>query len=469
MTDPFDPVSVHGVWPLVLDPESPGGIRFADLEADAPADCVRDPADLPALWLGLRAFASPEARDAWCEAAAEFGGNAVHATPLAEDAIPAALLIRYDREPLSGATLEERVAFAGSRPARATSVRSDLRMRRAHDRRRSTLGKAWATELAAAAAVEGVRFVEHLSPLEEKRIVLYPERDRFAAAIFVEPHPAGRRVTLRTSPNQAFDLREPDLARAMREAAAALGWRIGEDGDAVRELPACDEAGLARVMADVAQMARTRKGLLETTIRRGVVSSALDERPRQILRRLVDGFPLAKAPASSTYAYQVNPVSGHAIDVDNYALERLWEAGTIQPFWWSGHAPPARDADRLGSKPFDAFEASLWVATPLGRDLVEGRVTLAEAAERVEASRAAASIVMRGAPPNGLDGLAGLAPLQAWTPPPNAPAPPPARGRGPRRLPKRAKDLAQLGAWIAHGVIDPAPADEDVPSLPGPR
>lgn len=443
MTDPFDPVSIHGVWPLVRDPASPGGIRFAEIGRDEPSDCVTGADGLPDADLTLRLFRSAEARDAWCDGVADAGGNAVHALPLANDALPAALLVRFDLARNPGRTPETCIRLVGDVPRDVRHARSRARSDRSHAIEVSGWEAAWSTELAAIRSADAPFRLESLdfSPRSTGRLILRTPSGGMARSAWVEPEGDARRITLRMGLDGAMRLGADDLDATLRERAEALGYEVGGDGDLSLVVHRADGDALRRVASDLATLARTRAALRMVAGRRHAVSDALRERPLAILRRLASGFPLAKAPASSTYAYQVNPVSGHAVDADGWSVEALWKAGAIRPAWWSGRRETSRE------KPLDAYESSVWVASTLGLDLASGRVGVREAADRLDA---VLSGLHRDEETVGEFAQAvAVTPADTWSPPEGAPTP--ARpGKG--RLPKRAKDLALLAAWLSHGL-----------------
>ncbi len=366
--------------------------------------------------------------------------------PLACDALPAALLVRFDRPGFPGDTPEARILLVGEVPRDARYARSRARLDASRASAAAAWEAAWATELEAARSDGAVFRPESLdfTPRSVERLFLRPPSGSIVRSVWVEPVPEGRRIILRTGPGGAMSLGADDLDEALRAKASSLGYDVAED-ELSMTVPRAGADTFRRLAEDIGALADEREALRRTASRRYVVGDALRERPLAVLRRLAAGFPLAKAPASSSFAYQVNPVSGHSVDADGWAVEALWKAGAIRPAWWSAR----RDAPR--DKPLDAYEASVWVASDLGLDLAAGRIGIREAAERLgEASRA---VHVELPEPISFAEAVAFVPDAPWSPPAGAPVPN-AVGKA-NKLPRRAKDLALLSAWLCHGLNGP--------------
>lgn len=445
MSDPFDPVSVHGIWPLVRDPAHPGGIRFADMSSDAPSDCLDTPAGLPDARVEIRLFPGAEGLASRCEAVAEFGGNAVSAAPFSQEGLHAALLVRYDRERLVGDTLDACVAVSGSRSPLLADVRRRSRIRLDGDRHEAAWRRIWKDEIEAVESDPDLRFDEMGGHMTD-RLPIRVRGSGGGYSLLVAAAGEGRRIRV-----QWDGLRyPPDLAERLGASLHGLGLEIDGNRGLARSVTRADADAIAAFRRDLATLRRDMAGLDAVCRRRNAVSDVMEGRPLAILRRVVDGFPVAKAPASSGYAYQVNPVSGHAVDVDSYAIGSLLKVGAIRPAWWSERRPAERD-----SKPEDLFEASVWVATELGTGLADGSIDVRAAAEGYPAVVAGLGEILGGSGPSpDFADIAEARPEAAWEPPAGAPEPKAAGGR----MPKRAKDLALLAAWYAHGLAGPRAA-----------
>jgi len=158
--DEYRAICIHGTLPLVPDPGSPAGVRFAVPGRDGPADCARVPAELPDAEMTLRFFAKGEEIAPYAAALAEHGGNAFAcvAAPGCH-AFQALLVVRHDRPRRPGATLDE--AVASSVPAGAAAAWGQARARAFEGARaaraRSSLAERWAPHAAAVDAVPGAR------------------------------------------------------------------------------------------------------------------------------------------------------------------------------------------------------------------------------------------------------------------------------------------------------------------------
>jgi len=139
MEDPYMRLLVHGTLPLVSDPGSPTGVRFAEIGIDAPEDCIRDASGLPQVEISLHVFANDHERNGYARALADFGDNAVSFLPSAPNAIapPLGLIVRHDRERHLSGSLDDAIRLvsppAGLADRFARLRASELQHRRDRD------------------------------------------------------------------------------------------------------------------------------------------------------------------------------------------------------------------------------------------------------------------------------------------------------------------------------------------------
>lgn len=147
------PTLLHGTLRLARAEGTAAGVRFMDhLESDGP-ETVVDPQGLPAAEITLRAFRDPAARAGYVAALSEHGGNAVAWVESPERAGPPMLLVvRFDRPPREGATLDEAIPLVGG-PEGLSAAYAQRRDRaiseEARQAERNEIEAIWATETAA--------------------------------------------------------------------------------------------------------------------------------------------------------------------------------------------------------------------------------------------------------------------------------------------------------------------------------
>lgn len=156
LAEAYAPVSLHGVLPLVLDPEG-GSLRFARLGEERPEDCLADGDKLPDAQADLFVFRDSGSLAHWRAGILEVSGNTAEVV-LPETRWPrAALLVRHDRPARSG-SLEEavplRLSLGGTPGAQAAAalgrdIRRDWLRIWLNERDEKAFLSAWAAEISA--------------------------------------------------------------------------------------------------------------------------------------------------------------------------------------------------------------------------------------------------------------------------------------------------------------------------------
>ncbi len=474
----YGAVSVGGVWPLVRDVGAPGGLRFARVGEDLPEGCVSSPSDLPEAEVTVRTFAEPEAARAWAEAAVEFGGNAVSASHMGRP-LPAALVMRFDRGPRPGTTLDEVVSVSG------VGTNAAMARDQAASQARSREGlisweRAWADVRAAVEAMPDR--LSYPRDIELARSRGHLSLEVAGGAVVDDLHmmhtDAGTRMGLRDRAS-AFGGREgitgeADLDAALVARAAAVGLEV-DGSEFVRTVRRADAAAIGALLEDVEALSTHVRAARSLAGDRSRLRSVLaDDRCMRVLRDVDRGLPLATSDRGIS-VHQVNDWNGFARKLDHGNWEGwLWQAGLIEPVWWGARSDRATDHHR----PLATFDLALWLATPLGSALARGRVDAMTGAPLLGAAAAAAraKVPARDDPstPPPLAILAERDFGEGWEPPGDVgigPMPLPAMPRAGRgvRLPRNPAELAIVGAWVCQGRFDPTTGEVMEPVAHSPR
>ncbi len=486
--DPYAERSLHGLWPLVSDPEAPCGLRFADLARDRPEACVSAPAGLPDVALALRTFTGEHERDAWMAAAREFGGNALVLVPgphMPEGGIQFCLVARMNRDVAHGAsTLDEAIPLVRDRE-RLPHGRTELRdtvaagaacRRRTLDyiasvRESEAWGEEWAAEIEAIGTggplLRDSPFGGNGGDLHFKVRDIFGPTGRFSR------QGGGLRVVLDGKPPQGLDA---DLRAMLDGLVAERGWRWSEEG-ACRDFPALDPSALAEVAesAEALNAGRLRVDKM-VAARRTLLALTIDTETMRTLRRMAEGFPVGSVRYREPAA-QYNPRTGKPGTVPGSRVKRLFETGLIAPAWWH---EPSRKYDRwdLPVPPLDFAEGILWRLTPTGAAFLSNGEAGVEAASLTQTeAEAAAQSWSEGRMRKGAPALSPREPLEAVVA--ALPTPPPAIGVGlakacrdggmvrwrePRRMPKATPEaIALAGAALAAGILKARGDDLAIP------
>jgi hypothetical protein len=303
--DPYADVSVHGLWPLVADPEAPGGLRFADMGRDRPTDCVASVDALPAVEMALHTFRTVETRDAWAAAAREFGGNAVLvvSAPHAPNvAFQTALVMRFDRDRSPGPTLDEAVGLRRDREttpngslhpdvaAVGAAWRRSYLERVSQNAQRAAWNETWKSEIA---VLDGSQRLGR-DPLRIGREPGLPfEIDPpFGMKGSVRKTSGGVRIVLDTRGLER--LGGENYGEAWRIAVEARGWDASDPAAVALDLPEFGDEQAERIARDIdvfaptiARLTRLSKSWTE------VVAMSTDAEMVKVIGRLAAGMPLA--------------------------------------------------------------------------------------------------------------------------------------------------------------------------------
>lgn len=403
-TDPYAETSVHGLWPLVADPEAPGGLRFADLGRDRPADCVASADALPDAEIALHTFRTTEARDAWAAAAREFGGNAVLVVtgPQAPNvALQTALVMRFDRDRRPGATIEEAVGLRrdreitpnGARQADIAAVGAAWRLthleRASENAQRAAWKETWAGELAVLEASPRL----DCDPLRIGREPGLP--------LEIDP-PFGMRGSLRKTRDGVrvvLDTRGMErlggenYGEAWRIAVEARGWDASDPAAVAVDLPFFDAGQAERITKDMEVLAPTIARLMRLSKSwTEVVAMASDAEMVKVMGRLASGMPLASTLYRDPGA-QLAPRTATAASVAGTRIERAFVGGLIEPVWWQDRSPNEPDRE-LPVPTVHTMRGILWSLTETGRAFAEERWD--DAAETHAADTTTAQTWLRG-------------------------------------------------------------------------
>jgi hypothetical protein len=377
VTDPYAEVSVHGLWPLALDAAAPGGLRFANLGADRPEDCLRSPEGLPDAEISIRTLVGAEARDAWIAAVSEFAGNGVVAVPGPYNyvnGVQPVLVMRFDRDRRTGATLEE-----------AVPLLRDLEVYKIRDHRPepSEIGRGWRSRYLERLA-ENARRDAFVANWKSERAVLHaskrvsdlstPERaDRlrfqfdppFGVELRLERVPTGVQVVLEA---RGMNDLVGTYAAAWRIAAEARGWNASSPAAPTLDLPVFDEDGLARVEGDVDVLLQSVKRLTRLSASWKIVAAACtDAETAKMLKRLAMGLPVASSRVGDPAA-QISPRTCAPVTVAGARVEKAFLAGLIEPVWWRDRYPKDPRRQIGVPTPFN-MEGIAWGLTATGRAL----------------------------------------------------------------------------------------------------
>jgi len=223
--DPYANLLVHGTLPLVSDPGSPTGLRFAEIGIDRPEDCIRDAAGLPQVDISLHVFADPRERDGYARALADFGDNAISFLPSARSAVapPIGLVVRHDRERHLSGSLDDAIRLVGAPP----KLTERFSKKRRHDldtvRRLSEAEQwemRWRRELSFIKAIPG--YVLMGDGGDEDGIDFITGNDSYR----IVRHPEGLSLVWRSLPEPWRGVVPEDHA----EAGEALGLLRRDDG-----------------------------------------------------------------------------------------------------------------------------------------------------------------------------------------------------------------------------------------------
>lgn len=375
--DPYAEVSIHGLWPLTLDAAAPGGLRFANLGADRPEDCLRSPEGLPDAEISIRTLVGAEARDAWIAAVAEFAGNGVVAVPGPYNyvnGVQPVLVMRFDRDRRTGATLEE-----------AVPLLRDLEVYKNRDHRPepSEIGRGWRSRYIERLA-ENAKRDAFVANWRSERAVLHaskrvsdmssPERaDRlrfqfdppFGVELRLERVPTGVRVVLEA---RGMNDLVGSNAAAWRIAAEARGWDAAAPATPFLDLPVFDEDALGRVEGDVDVLLKSISRLTRLSASWKVLAAACaDAETLKMLRRLAMGLPVA----STLYrdpAAQISPRTCSPVTVAGTRVEKAFLSDLIEPVWWRDRYPKDPRRTTPVPSPFN-MEGISWGLTATGRTL----------------------------------------------------------------------------------------------------
>lgn len=375
--DDYAEVSLHGLWPLVADGTSPGGLRFAKLGADRPEDCLRSPEALPDAEISIRTLVGAEARDAWIAAVSEFAGNGVVAVPGPynyDGAVQPVLVMRFDRDRRPAETLEEAVPLLrdlevhrnrDERPE-PTEIgrrwRSRYVQRLADGARRDAFEERWKAERAVLRASKRVSDMSSPERGDRLRFQLDPP---FGVELRVERGQGGVRVFLEA--RGMGDLVGSNAA-AWRIATEARGWDASSPATPVLDLPVFDETALGRVEGDVDVLIQSVARLTRLSASWKVLAAACaDAETLKMIRRLAMGLPVASTRPRDPAA-QISPRTCAPVTVAGARVEKAFLAGLIEPvFWRDRHPRNPRRAISVAT-PFD-MEGIVWGLTATGRTL----------------------------------------------------------------------------------------------------
>jgi hypothetical protein len=375
--DPYAEVSVHGLWPLISDESAPGGLRFANLGADRPEDCLRSPEGLPDAEISIRTLVGAEARDAWIAAVAEFAGNGVVVAPGPYNygsGVQPVLVMRFDRDRRAAATLEE-----------AVPLLRDLEVYKNRDHRPepSELGRGWRSRYLERLA-ENAKRDAFVANWKSERAVLQaskrvsdmssPERaDRlrfqfdppFGIELRMERIPTGVRVVLEA--RGMGDLVGSNAA-AWRIAAEARGWDAAAPATPFLDLLVFDEDALVRVEGDVDVLLQSVKRLTRLSASWKIVAAACaDAETAKMLKRLAMGLPVASSRVGDPAA-QISPRTCAPVTIAGARVEKAFLAGLIEPVWWRDRYPKDPRRQIGVPTPFN-MEGVAWGLTATGRTL----------------------------------------------------------------------------------------------------
>lgn len=403
-TDPYAVLAVHGLWPLVVDRDAPGGLRFADLGRDRPSDCVSSADALPEADIALHTFRTSEARDAWAAAAREFGGNAVLVVPgphAPNAAFQTALVMRFDRDRKPGAGLDEAVALRrdretapnGSQQPDVAAVGAAWRRtyleRVSENAQRAAFNETWRSEIA---VLDGSQRLGR-DPLRVGREPGLPfEIDPpFGMKGSLRKTPGGVRVVLDTRGLERLGGENYD--EAWRIAVEARGWDASDPAAVAIDLPEFGVEQAERLAKDIdvlsptiARLTRLSKSWTE------VVAMATDAEMLKVMGRLAAGMPLASTLYRDPGA-QLAPRTATAASVAGTRIERAFVGGLIEPVWWEDRHPNEPDRE-IPVPTVHGMRGILWSLTETGRAFAEERWD--DAAETHAADVSTAQTWLRG-------------------------------------------------------------------------
>lgn len=402
--DPYAGVSVHGLWPLRADPEAPGGLRFAEIGRDRPADCIASVDALPDVDVALHTFRTIETREAWAAAAREFGGNAVLVVPAPHApnaAFQTALVMRFDRDRNPGTTLAEAVGLRrdaetapnGNRHPDVAAVGAAWRRthleRASENAQRAAWNETWRSEIA---VLDGSERLGR-DPLRVGREPGLPfEIDPpFGMKGRITKTPEGVRVELDTRGLER--LGGKNYGEAWRIAVEARGWDASDPAAVAFDLPEFGVEQAERLAKDIdvfaptiARLTRLSKSWTE------VVAMATDAEMVKVMGRLAAGMPLASTLYRDPGA-QLAPRTATAAAVAGTRIERAFVGGLIEPVWWEDRHPNEPDRE-IPVPTVHGMRGILWNLTETGRAFVGERWD--DAAETHAADTSTAQTWLRG-------------------------------------------------------------------------
>jgi len=445
--DPYASVSLHGLWPLVPDPGSVAGVRFAVLGQDEPGACIADPSGLPDTVLELRTFLNGTALGGWRAAVEEFAGDGTAALPGPD--VPArpfryALLARPGRGRRDVATLD----LAISLDTRLDPFGTDLRAVGAEARRAAA--EAWSAARAKrdwrAAWEPHLASMASLDAFDPRQTRMWPDGGLRFATSGVPPAnghlsatPGGVVVGM-TMPSPR-DL-DPDLSEGLATTAAGHGWSVIRETATIweveRPVPSPDVAGMAALAGDAAALVSAHASALAMQAnRRTVTVAAVDAGLVHVLRRMARGMPVASGRVRDPGA-QFNPGPCKTVRVAASRISLAHRSGLIEPRWWPGKGAP----------PPDRMECVVWGLTPAGAALADGDLLASASALARQTAGPRA-----GTGEAALDGLAS----PGATSPGDAAKVALALGGAPasRPMPREPHELCLVAAGLACGALVP--------------
>ena len=406
--DPYAPLCVHGVAPLVVDPSVPGGLRLGEPGRDAPDDCVHGVAQLPECEITLRVFRNSSGADAYIEAVREHGGNHVIASMSASHANSGCVLIlRLDRwRPDGASTLDEAVVL---RASRNDIFGDELKKGFAHARKHAMADhaealkadawrKKWAAELAFLESTPSLEAIDARRgdpgrPLSYRR----SRREGEGPGSYTTHSDyslvrVGDGLRVRGSTIEAK--LDADLAERLDREREKFGvLRI----DGIDQVPITEfsDASLVEAERRLGMIERERHRLQEFQKGRMDVTAVLvDPNLKKVLKRALAGFLPMVGGIGSGPGFQLSPKTGECVTVSATLLHTASRNGWLKTVW-------APDRDRDGFRRYQSTPPQIFALTEAGVALAEERYE--EAAGLVATSREQHSRLTRyyGFPPLG--------------------------------------------------------------------
>ena len=323
-----DPTLVHGLVRLLKDDTSPAGLAFAPHGKAEGA--ISDPRDLPDAEVSLRLFVDPVERAGYQAALTEVGGNAVSTVFLpGTSSTPTGLLvIRHDRGPRDGTTLDEVIELRGAGPNTRSAFE---RMRAAAEEdlaRNVAFGealRAWSSEASFVRSIP--RAI--VSEIAESGITFHCDQNQFRTTR------EGGRLVVSWAP---LVMRwEDDIEARWRDGIAGLGvalpgGRIGVTGeDAAETVP--------RALTAARELAVLSDRLMRLHGTRREIANVRRE-DGKLLGAVAAGHAVTTAFGGKTLRY--SPRAKAAVPESGAAASRLVSLGLLEKLGQASDGTPPR-------------------------------------------------------------------------------------------------------------------------------